>query len=1045
MSDTETNILVKDYFKIQSTYEEKYGKINTIVLIQVGGFYEAYCTDTSGPNLNIIASKLDMVKTGKNKSLPISESNPYMMGFPLHAITKYLEMLVEFDYTVIVVDQVSPAPKPIRKVVGIYTPSTYIETTVNTKPNKYLMSINIIEEKDINKNLFASIGMTAVDLSTGELHIHESFSKLDDRMFSYDEAQRFIKQFSPVECVLSINMGKTSNLVDFTYEDLISWFEIDNINIYEQKASILKERTKINYQNSVLSKIYSDSGSLSPIEYLNLEQNTYARLALVNMLDYVYQHNEKLIRNLDFPKFYDNDKYIYLGNNALNQLNILQTDQNIKNTKYRSLYNVICKCNTIMGKRFFKNMLSNPLINKDEITERYNDIEKIVKGDHYNNISNFLTGIFDVERLHRKLYLQVINPFEFINLILSYHKIKDLYIYASSNIKKYNEDLSEIKSLINHCDSIFILDNMSNISINNDITNSFFQIGVNKDIDDLQELINDGKGFIDHLSCTLSNFIKDDKALFSFNKKGKKETDKDERDGSLIKTCFNERDGYYLKLTKRRYGLFCKETINVDRFVIGKTTVLKSELEFKEFPKSDEIKIFCHHVKDLSNNIIESKVSLSKMIKDEFKSQQEKMFNKFSKLFRDTVNFVSYIDFVNSGAKCVIDYNYCKPEIKEYKKSYFKAKDLRHPIVERINGKAEYVCHNISLGHDDDLDGILLYGVNSSGKSTLMKSIGVNIIMAQMGYYVAASSFEYCPYKSLFTRISGNDNIFKGLSSFMVEGIELRAILKRNNPNSLVICDEISKGTEVKSANIIVVYMLEKLAENKSSFISATHLHKLVEFERVQKLERVKPFHIGVSYDHINSMLIYDRKLSEGSGESYYGLKVCQFIMNDNEFNKRTQEIEQDIYNKKPIVALVKSKYNNNLYIDECELCKVKDKLETHHINFQKDCENGFIKSKPHIQKNDESNLVVVCSKCHDDIDRSNIIVHGYVQTSGGIKLEWERTSVKKDKKYKNKDLDIINKYIKYTSKQAKNILEKDHNIKIGITTINKIWKNEYV
>ena len=106
-----------------------------------------------------------------------------------------------------------------------------------------------------------------------------------------------------------------------------------------------------------------------------------------------------------------------------------------------------------------------------------------------------------------------------------------------------------------------------------------------------------------------------------------------------------------------------------------------------------------------------------------------------------------------------------------------------------------------------------------------MKSIGINIILAQIGYFVAAKEFIYNPYHSLLARISSNDNIFKGLSSFMVEGIELRAILKRNNENSLIICDEVCRGTEVKSANIIVVYMIEMLSRFKSSFISATQIY----------------------------------------------------------------------------------------------------------------------------------------------------------------------------------------------------------------------------
>ena len=224
--------------------------------------------------------------------------------------------------------------------------------------------------------------------------------------------------------------------------------------------------------------------------------------------------------------------------------------------------------------------------------------------------------------------------------------------------------------------------------------------------------------------------------------------------------------------------------------------------------------------------------------------------------------------------------------------SYFKTEELRHPIVEVINQDVEYHPHTLELG--TNLKGILLYGINSSGKSTLMKSIGINIILAQIGYFVSAKSFELSPYKSLFTRINGNDNIFRGLSSFMVEMVELMAILKRNNEHTLVIGDEICRGTEEKSANILVAYMLEKLSINKTSFITATHLHQIAEMPSVKKLDNVKAKHLKVEYDLENDMLVYSRDLQDGQGEKFYGVQVAKFVMKDELFNQRTAELEKE-------------------------------------------------------------------------------------------------------------------------------------------------------
>ena len=175
--------------------------------------------------------------------------------------------------------------------------------------------------------------------------------------------------------------------------------------------------------------------------------------------------------------------------------------------------------------------------------------------------------------------------------------------------------------------------------------------------------------------------------------------------------------------------------------------------------------------------------------------------------------------------------------------------------------------NSISLGCEGT-NGILLYGVNASGKSSLMKSVGLCIIMAQCGMFVPCSEFIYKPYHNVFTRISNNDNIFKGQSTFAVEMSELRSILKRTNDNSLVLGDELCSGTEMASGQSIVAAGIMCLSKLKTSFIFATHMHQLVDIEEINCLEDVKYKHLKVHYDYEKSILIYDRQLSDGPGDS---------------------------------------------------------------------------------------------------------------------------------------------------------------------------------
>jgi DNA mismatch repair protein MutS len=438
-------------------------------------------------------------------------------------------------------------------------------------------------------------------------------------------------------------------------------------------------------------------------------------------------------------------------------------------------------------------------------------------------------------------------------------------------------------------------------------------------------------------------------------------------------------------------------------------------------------------------------------LKQQFRIDMIILNKKFGYLLHLWSNKIGYIDFINSGAICASLNHYSKPIIINKPSSFIKGKELRHPIVEKISTGTQYVPHDIELGYETSQDGILLYGINSSGKSTLMKSIGLNLILAQIGYYTASTKFEYCPYNSLFTRISGNDNIFRGLSSFMVEMMELMAILKRNDNKTLMIGDEICRGTEEKSANIIVCYMLESLSKTGSSFITATHLHRIANLESVKILDRVKPKHLKITYDHENDMLIYDRHLSDGQGDTFYGLQVAKFLMKDNFFNERTLQILKEYDNE--VLIDKTSKYNSNVIVDCCQICNSRNKLETHHIVWKKDFDsNGLNLSHFYLQKNNASNLVVLCAKCHDKVDRDDIIINGWIETSLGKKFDYhiiDKNQIKKTKtKYTAELIDYIKSIkikVNADPKIARSDIYDKFNKKLSSKSIKQYWDEKVI
>ena len=246
------------------------------------------------------------------------------------------------------------------------------------------------------------------------------------------------------------------------------------------------------------------------------------------------------------------------------------------------------------------------------------------------------------------------------------------------------------------------------------------------------------------------------------------------------------------------------------------------------------------------------------------------------------------------------------------------------------------------------------------------------------------------------------------------------------------------------------------LSKNHSSFITASHYHNLINLQSVKNLinhnnENTKLLnikHIKITYDAINDMLIYDRILLDGHGEMFYGLQIAKYLMKDNNFNNRTSEILNEYDN---INNNKKSHYNNNLYLNECYLCNSKNNLETHHIIFQKDFNNnGVNNNKFYIHKNNLSNLVVLCSKCHDLIDNNTITINGWIETSNGRLLDYKynNDNIKINKKYNDNIINYItNIKIECNNepKIARIKIKEKLNIKISTKTINLIWNNQYL
>jgi len=326
-------------------------------------------------------------------------------------------------------------------------------------------------------------------------------------------------------------------------------------------------------------------------------------------------------------------------------------------------------------------------------------------------------------------------------------------------------------------------------------------------------------------------------------------------------------------------------------------------------------------------------------------------------------------------------YNYVKPIIKDHTEAYIKAKDMRHAIIENLDSDFDYVPNDIELTNDKC--GILLYGVNGSGKSCYSKAIALCVVLAQTGHFVPCLNFEFSPFTKLYTRITGDDNIFKGQSSFFVEMSELKSILNYSDEKSLVIGDEVCKGTEDISAVSIVGTTIKQLLDSKTKFVFATHLHKLPSLSILKAEENLQVKHITVEFEETT---VFSRKIKDGSGDLLYGLEIAHSILNNEKFHSNAFKLRNEILNKSDkIVAEKKSKYNSKLYINKCQICGNTEKLEAHHIVFQ---------SKSKVRKDRKSNLVVLCEKHHNEVHSGKLIIEKWISTTDGKMLEYNYATI---------------------------------------------------
>ena len=970
--ENRSELLTITYFKLQELFEQKYGQ-NALVLMEIGTFFEVYEVNNDKEQIGKakeIAELLNIQLTRKNKSiLENSKENPIMAGVPAISFEKHLARIIaEQKYTIAIIRQKGTPPNVSRYLDVVVSPGTNFDFVVDQDDN-FVTSI-VVDQ--IRGNYL--IGYSAIDVTTAKCYYNEVFGSSEDKFFALDEVFNYMNMHKTSEVILTI-ADKNIN-----QKEIIDYLEL-NLKSYHLRNF----RPKISYQNELFKNVFNIESLLTPIEHLDMERSPLSSESLAILIDFVIAHDSAIIQKLSNPIKLDISRYIYLGNNALEQLNIIDTTHNL------SLIKLINNTSTAMGKRLLKERLTNPIKDAKELLRRYNLSKELY--DYHAPIENELANIYDIERLTRRIKLVRLHPFELNYLYDSLISIKEIVKFMES-YKFVTPPCSseECESFIKSINSTFDL-SVSGKFMLKDVDTNMITSGINIQIDELNKQNDLLFSKLEIIKEHILGFLKSD-------------------DESYVGINRLDKEGFFLTLTKNRFNLI-KDELLKSHLIIDNDLLLFKDFTIKT--QTNSVKISCRLMEDISDKYVHNLKKIVEINKIVFKEKLCEFEKKFATLLSELVMFIAEIDLTVSNIKTSKKYNYTCPKIVKTKddENFIELIELRHPIIESNEESGIYVPNDIILGElnlaskeyqdniiiknsnsinlqNNKMHGVLLFGINSSGKSSLMKAIGISVIMAQAGFFVPCKSMRFSIFDSIFTRISGADNIAKGLSSFAVEMMDLKNIFNRATKKSLILGDEISHSTETLSGLSIVASAILKLARLEVLFVFATHLHQLPQIPEIEKLKNIICLHLAVMYVDDEDKLVFNRKLDYGSGSSIYGLEFAKSLHMDREFLNVANEIRKrlsDDYTKiERLTHKNSSKYNSNLYTSTCTICgRACD--DVHHIVEQsKANSDGFI---GHINVNHKYNLIPLCKLHHKMVHDGTININGFVTTSKGLELHY--------------------------------------------------------
>ena len=641
--------------------------------------------------------------------------------------------------------------------------------------------------------------------------------------------------------------------------------DLDYIKNLEAIASLSNIYLNTNFDEAYLDenilKQYFSDEYLSKVKF---DENGLINRSLCVLLNYIYNTQKQVTSNINNINVYNSSNYMVLDMFTRSNLELTETIRTKK--KKGSLLHVLDKTSTAMGGRMLRKYVEEPLVDKKRIQNRLDVIEEI-KDDYSLRIDliETLKNVYDIERICGKIAFEKVTPKELINLKNSIEKLPELKRRIEDSdaeiLKNYAGKMETLDDIYDLIDRAILPEPSITIKDGNIIQSSY-----NEELRELREVSTNGAFMIKEIE----------------------NREKEKTGVKSLKIGFNKVFGYYIEITKANLA-----TANIDDSYIRKQTLSNAERYITE------------ELKNLENQILGAEEKVVVLEYEAFTKIREEISKNIVRL-QKTSEIVSTLDVLTSFSQVAEDMNYCMPEVNS--EGTINIENGRHPVIEKMLGAGSFVENDTYLDKNDNRLSIIT-GPNMAGKSTYMRQVALITLMAQVGSFVPATSAKIGVVDKIFTRVGASDDLSMGQSTFMVEMMEVATILKEATSNSLVILDEIGRGTSTYDGLSIAWAVAEYIADKTkcgAKTLFATHYHELTELE--EKLEGVKNYNIAVKEK--GEDIIFLRKILRGGTDESYGIHVARLAGVPKAVTQKADEILKGLERKNIMTGKKQEKQN---------------------------------------------------------------------------------------------------------------------------------------